>query len=292
MYRKKIIFDIRKSPYIFIAPFLIVFLVFWLWPIIQSFIWGFYEWDGIGKMIFVKFDNYINLFKDYDFTISLKNTFMAGAVYIFIMVIIAIILGFILNSNLLKGYYFFRTAFFIPVTVSLSVVALIFFIIYSPANGILNKILLSLGIGSPIDWLGNPKLALWSIVILRIWRVTGYYAIFILAGLQGISLETIEAGLIDGANKWQMTRFIILPQLKSVIVYVVLIASVAAFQLFEEPWILNQGGPINSTSTVGIFIYRNAFQYNRLGYACASSYLLTIIIIVFAIFHLRITKEQ
>ena len=285
------LFDKKKSPYFFIAPFFVMFVIFWIWPIAQSFIWSFNEWDGISEKKFVGFGNYISLFNDNDFLISLKNTILAAIVYIIILLVIALILGFLLNSAILKGRAFFRTSFFIPVTVSLPVVALIFYIIYARHNGVLNNILSFLGIPGSVNWLGDPKFALWSIVGLRVWRAVGYYTIFVTAGLQAIPKNTIEAGRVDGASTWQIIRHIILPQLKPIIVYIVIASSIWAFQLFEEPWILTQGGPVNATSTVAIHIYRNAFQFFKLGYASASAYALTIVIMIFAIINLKIAKD-
>jgi len=284
-------FDKKKSPYFFIAPFFIMFAVFWIWPIAQSFIWSFTKWNGISEKKFVGFRNYISLFNENDFLISLKNTILAAIVYIIVLLVIALILGFLLNSAMLKGRAFFKTSFFIPVTVSLPVVALIFYIIYAPHNGVLNNILSFLGIPGSVNWLTDPKIALWSIVGLRLWRAVGYYTIFVIAGLQAIPKSTIEAGRVDGANTWQTIRYIILPQLKSIIVYIIIASSIWAFQLFEEPWILTQGGPANATSTVAIHIYRNAFQFSKLGYASASAYVLTMVILIFAIISFKIAKD-
>ncbi len=284
-------FDKKKSPYFFIAPFFIMFVIFWIWPIVQSFIWSFTKWDGLSEKKFVGFGNYIALFSEKDFLISLKNTILAAAVYIILLLIISLILGFLLNSAVLKGRAFFRTSFFIPVTVSLPVVALIFYIIYAPHNGVLNNIFSFLGMADSINWLGDTKFALWSIVGLRVWRAAGYYTIFVIAGLQAIPRNTVEAGHVDGAGTWQIIRHIILPQLKPIIVYIIIASSIWAFQLFEEPWILTQGGPINATSTVAIHIYRNAFRFFKLGYASASAYVLTMVIMIFAIINLKIAKD-
>ena len=284
-------FDKRKSPYIFIAPFFIMFIAFWIWPIAQSLTWSFSEWDGFTEKKFVGVGNYLSLFIENDFLISLRNTIVAAVAYVIILLVIALLLGFLLNSATLKGRAFFRTSFFIPVTVSLPVVALIFYIIYAPHNGVLNNMLAFLGLSGSINWLGDSKFALWSIVVLRVWRAAGYYTIFIIAGLQAIPKTTIEAGYVDGANTWQAIRYIILPQLKPIIVYVVIASSIWAFQLFEEPWILTQGGPINATSTVAIHIYRNAFQFFKLGYASASAYVLTMVIMIFAIINLKIAQD-
>ena len=284
-------FDKKKSPYIFIAPFFIMFTVFWIWPIAQSFIWSFSEWNGFTEKKFVGVRNYLTLFIENDFLISLRNTIVAAIAYVIILLAVALLLGFLLNSAMLKGRAFFRTSFFIPVTVSLPVVALIFYIIYAPHNGVLNNMLAFLGLSGSINWLGDSKFALGSIVVLRVWRAAGYYTIFIIAGLQAIPKTTIEAGYVDGANSWQAIRYIILPQLKPIIVYVVIASSIWAFQLFEEPWILNQGGPMNATSTVAIHIYRNAFQFFKLGYASASAYVLTMVIMIFAVINLNIAND-
>jgi ABC-type sugar transport system permease subunit len=175
--------------------------------------------------------------------------------------------------------------------VSLPVVALIFMIIYTPHNGILNKILALVGAPPDTDWLGNPHTALGSIVALRLWRAAGYYSVFVLAGLQAIPRETVEASLMDGASALQTGFYVILPQLKPVLVYVAIASSVWAFQLFEEPWILTEGGPANATSTVGIHIYTNGFKFFKLGYASASAYLLAMVILGFALLQLGVTRE-
>ncbi len=281
----------RKSPYLFLLPFLLMFTVFWVWPIIQSFLWSFYSWDGLRKPEFLGLRNYIALFQETDYLIALKNTLSAAFVYIAVMLMCALVLGFLLNSSLLPGRSGFRAIFFLPVTVSLPVVALIFYIIYAKNNGVLNSLLLNLGMKTPVDWLGNPRVNLWAIVALRIWRASGYYAVFILAGLQGVPEELIEAGVIDGAGRWQLVWRIILPLLRPVILYIVVASSIWAFQLFEEPWILTQGGPMNSTSTIAMHVYRNGFQFFRLGYASTSAYVLTLIIVVFTGIQMLISRR-
>lgn len=289
---EKRMFTKKYSAYWFIAPFLLMFGTFWVWPILQSLIWSFYKWDGLSSPIVRGIQNYVALFRDYDFLVALKNTVVAAVVYIAVMTTIAILFGFLLSSRRLVGRSVFRTILFLPVTVSLPVVALVFLLIYAPNNGILNKVLLALGATHPVSWLGDPKTALWSIVALRVWRAVGYYSIFIIAGLHNIPRETVEAGRIDGARYSQLLRYILLPQLKSMIVYVIIVSSIWAFQLFEEPWILTQGGPMNATSTIAIYIYRNGFQYFRLGVASTSGYVLTLITLAFALLNLRISREK
>ncbi len=284
-------FNRRYSPYLFTAPFVIMFVAFWVWPIIQSFVWSLHDWDGIRKAKFVGLRNYISLFREPVFLVSLGNTIAAAVVYIALLVVLALVIATGLNSDLLWGRTALRSAFFVPVTVSLPVVALVFMIIYTPHNGILNKILSLFGAPSDTDWLGTPRTALGSIVALRLWRAAGYYAVFVLAGLQAIPRETVEASRIDGASSLQTGFLVVLPQLKPVLVYVAIASSVWAFQLFEEPWILTEGGPANATSTVGIHIYTNGFKFFKLGYASASAYLLAMVILGFALLQLGVTRE-
>ncbi len=286
------LFDKRKSPYLFLLPFLVMFCFFWLWPILQSFYWSMLKWDGLRSPIFVGIDNYTRLFREEDYLVAMRNTLLAAAVYIVVMVMAAIFLGFMLNSTLLWGRTAFRTIVFLPVTVSLPVIALVFFIIYAMNNGVLNNILLAIGFKNPVDWLGDTRINLWSIVALRIWRASGFYAIFILAGLQAIPEDVIEASLIDGASGMQIKRLILLPMLRPVIVYIIIASSIWAFQLFEEPWILTRGGPINSTSTIAMHVYRNGFQYFHLGYASASAYILAFLIIIFALTQMYVFRDK
>ncbi len=284
-------FDRKKSPYLFLFPFMLMFVVFWVGPIFQSLYWSLFHWDGLRPPLFVGLGNYLALFREHDFLVSLMNTVAAAGVYILVMVSLALALGFALDSQLLVARGFFRASFFIPVTVSLPVVALVFNIIYAPNNGILNKLLLLVGVGEPIGWLTDRGISLWSIVALRVWRAAGYYSIFVIAGLQAIPGETIEAARMDGARYLQVVRNIILPQLKPIIIYVIIASSIYAFQLFEEPWILTQGGPMNATSTVGIHIYRNGFQFFNLGYGSASAYVLATVILLFALAQMRLSRE-
>ncbi len=284
------VFNRKYSPYLFTAPFAIMFLAFWVWPIVQSVVWSLLDWDGIRKAKFVGLRNYFALFREPVFLVSLGNTVAAAVVYIALLVLLALVIAVGLNSQMLAGRTVFRSAFFVPVTVSLPVVALIFMIIYTPHNGILNKIFALFG-ARDTDWLGNPHTALGSIVALRLWRAAGYYSVFVLAGLQAIPRETLEASVIDGASSLQTGLFVVLPQLKPVLVYVAIASSVWAFQLFEEPWILTEGGPANATSTVGIHIYTNGFKFFKLGYASASAYLLAMVILGFALLQLAVAKE-
>lgn len=270
-----------------------MFVVFWLWPIVQSFLLSFQSWDGLRAARYVGLDNYRQLlFTDSVFITALKNTLLSWFVYEIILLFIAIALGFVLNSRNRFARGPFRFICFLPVTMSTAVVALVFTLIYSPNNGVLMNIVRSLRLPWQINWLGDPNVALWSIVAVRIWRAAGFYAILILAGLQNVSSDQLDAARVDGASPWQTTWYVTLPALKPIIAYLSVVSSVWALQIFEEPWIMTGGGPMGSTVTVLMHLYRNTFQYFKLGYGAAISYVLTLIILILAALQLRLMRSE
>lgn len=282
----------KLAPYIFIIPFLIMFLIFWIWPIIQSFRISLTDWDGFTPSKFIGFENYLKLLKDNNFITALKNTVLAALVYLVFVVVLSLILGIFLGLMDLRFRNFFRTSYFLPVTMSLVVVATIFQLIYSRTGGLLNNNILKLLNLPPVDWLGNSKLALWSIVGLRVWRNTGYYSIFIIAGLQNIPKNLYEAAMVDGATMWDCIKRITLPLLRPMILYVIVVSSIWAFQLFDEPWVLTKGGPANATLTMAMILYRNSFKYYKLGYGAAISYILTLLMIIFSLIQMRVFRRR
>jgi len=284
--------DKKIAPYLFILPFLAIFLFFWIAPIFASFYYSLTEWNGISPPEFAGIKNYLKLSGDTDFFIAIKNTILAGIGYIGVLVPLALGIALVLNQKFLKLKPFFRLSFFIPVTVSLVVVALVFNLILLKEGGVLNSFLGFVGLPANIDWLGDQDVALWSIVLLRLWRATGYYAIIMLAGLQSISGELYEAAEMDGANKFHIVLNITIPLLKPVIIFVVVISTIWSFQLFTEPWILNQGGPNNATLTMVIYLYRNSFRYFKLGYGAAISYILTMLILGFSFMQMKLSGEM
>lgn len=280
----------RIAPYVFVLPFFVMFAVFWIGPIISSLWISLTEWNGIGSAKFVGLSNYARLFDDRIFHIAIRNTLMSTIVYDVFLVVMAICLALLVELPFLRWHRFFRSALLLPVTISLAVVALIFQLIYTRYGGVANQLFGLVGIG-PIDWLGNPDIALWAIVAMRLWRATGYYGIIVLAGLQNIPQELLEAASIDGASRPKAIWHIVLPLLKPIISFVVISSSIWALQLFDEPWILTQGGPMNSTMTMVVHLYQNSFQYLTLGYGAAISYVLTLIILAFSLLQLRLFRD-
>ena len=270
------------TPYLFLAPFFLTFIAFWLGPIIASLIYSFTDWRGFASPRFIGFANYTKLFDDPRFWVALKNTLFYGVVYVTILNLSALALALCLDSLWLRFKNAIKVGFFLPVTISLVVAAVIFEMIFAKGVGLLNIVQKAIGLGE-IDWLGDPRFSIWAIIILRVWRALGYYAVIYFAGLQGIPNDVKEAARLDGCSPWQVTRYVTLPLLKPVILFGVIMSTIWALELFDEPWVLTKGGPADSTLTIVIYLYQAGFQYVELGYAAAVSYVLTLMIVAIAI---------
>jgi lactose/L-arabinose transport system permease protein len=281
----------RAVPYAFLAPFFLMFGVFWLYPICYSLFLSFTRWDGLTPLQIIGFANYVSLLGDDSFLTAVTNTVLSAVVYVAILVALATGFGIALGWLDVRARALFRTALFLPVTMALVVSSVVFSFVYARDYGLVNQVITSIGLPAR-DWLGNPSLALWSIVALRIWRNTGYYAIFVISGLQAIPGSQYEAARVDGASAWAIIRHITLPLLTPMLLYVTVVSSIHALQLFDEPWVLTGGGPGQSTTTMVMYLYQNTFKYFRLGYGAAISWVLTVIILGFALVQARLLRSQ
>lgn len=270
----------RLAPYVFISPFYVLFAVFLLVPILVGFYLSFTEWAGLGSPEVVGLDNYTRLFNDPQFYRSLLNTVYFVAVSMLIVVPLALFIAQALNTRGLRGRDMFRMIYFTPIVLSPIVIVLIFQLYFDKNFGLLNAALQAVfGFGG-IDWLGSPWWAKISVSILIVWRWTGYLVIFFLAGLQGVPRELHEAAEIDGAGPVKRFLNITLPSLRPVTAFILVTSLVGTAQIFEEPYLLTGGGPNFATLTVGIFIYRAAFQRQEIGYAAAAGVVLFVIVFV------------
>src|SRR5699024_1284127 len=265
----------KTAPYVFIFPAVLFFLLFTAYPIIKSFILSFQKSEG-GINTFAVLDNYIRLFQDSLFYQSLANTLIILVLQVPIMIFLAIVLANLLNSYLLKMKGLFRVSFFSPAVTSLVAASVIFLLLLNPDYGIINFLLSNIGL-DPIGWLNNPYWAKISIVMVMIWRWTGYNMIILLAGLQNIPHDLYEAARIDGAGKIRHFFSITIPQLRPVILFTVITSTIGTLQLFDEPYNLTGGGPVNSTTTITMYLYQNAFQYFDFEYASAIAYVVVVI---------------
>lgn len=277
----------KFAPYLFIAPFFILFAIFMVYPLISSLVMGFYEMRGFKSRIFVGFENFTDLFQDPIFWKSLLNTTLFALGTLLLQLPIALFLAILLNAKFVKGKNFLRLAFFTPVLVAGVFVAIIFNLIYDQRAGLINNEFLLFG--KEIGWLSNPNYVMLAVIITGVWQWAGYNMIFFLAGLQGIRQELYEAAAVDGANWWQSFIHITLPSLRPVIAFVVVVSMIGSFQLFDLPYILTNGGePADAGTTIVMYLYKNGFQFMRLGYAATIGWVLFIIIAIISIAQLKL----
>jgi multiple sugar transport system permease protein len=294
MKRENKIFGIYAA-YFFLAPAVSAIFIFFFIPVIAAFIISFTDFDiyalsSLSNTRFIGFENYIKLFNDPLFWTALKNTFYyvigAGPVSVAISLGAAILL----NSKLIRFKGIFRMTYFIPVVTTLVAVAIVWRFIYHPKFGMLNYVLGFFGI-NPVDWLGDPNLAMPAIILMSVWKNFGYNMIIFIAGLQNIPDELYEAAMIEGANAWQRFRKITLPMLVPTTVFVSIITMIGFFQLFAEPYVMTQGGPLNSTLSIVGYMYQEGFRWWNMGYSASLAFVLFIIIFIATLFQLRIQKN-
>lgn len=280
----------KLAPFIFIGPFLVIFLFFMVYPIIYSFVLSFSKYRA-GRITFVNIRNYSYLLTDGLFYKSLLNTFIIGIIQVPIMIILALILGSILNSAYIKLKGMFRMFTFMPVLIDAVSYSIVFSLLFNEDGGFINGLLKNIGIG-PQKWFSSGPLAMALVIIALTWRWTGYNSIIMLSGLQNISNDLYEAASIDGANAFVKFWKITIPELKPVIIFAVFNSINGTLQLFTEPQLLTQGGPANATMTTVLYLYNTGFKNFNFGVASAGSYILAIIIAVLTLVQLRVTRED
>lgn len=278
--------QLKVYPYLFIAPFFILFTIFLAYPVVDSFVLSFMREEGKSVPRFIGLTNYANLIQDPRFLAALKNTSLFAVGSVFVLSSLAFILAIAVNSSLvpwlnLKSFY--RVAYFVPLLTSAVVVSLMFGILYDYKSGLLNGVIASVvGASHKVGWVTDPHVALWSILLLAIWQFTGLNSLYFVAGLQNIPKEIEEAAIIDGAGRWTLLTKITVPMLRPIILFVVVTAINGAYHLFAQPYLLTGGGPSDATLTMTMYLYQTGFQYFNLGYASAIGYTLVIVIMIIA----------
>ncbi|MEM9276036.1 MAG: sugar ABC transporter permease [Cyanobacteria bacterium P01_F01_bin.143] len=280
------------APYLFLLPAITILTLTIFLPAIQAFALSFtqYEYDLTQAPEWVGFTNFQRLWSDRDFWQTIGNTllYLAGAVPV--LVIVPLILAILVNQKL-PGIYWFRTTFYTPVVISMVVAGIAWKALYIN-NGILNQFLKQMGLKEGIPWLTDPKLALWSVMVVTIWKGLGYYMVIYLAGLQSISPELYEAAAIDGSDGWHKHWDITFPLMKPYLFLVAVISAISATKVFEEIYVMTQGGPRNSSKTVVYYLYEKAFQELDISYACTIGLVLFLGILGLSIINLRLSAKQ
>jgi lactose/L-arabinose transport system permease protein len=273
-------------PYTFVLPYLIIFGLFWAWPILYSVYLSFLDTRGFPWALEWGV-NWGRILKDPFFMQALKNTLLLLLIQVPIMLVLATGLAVALNSPLLKLKGFYRFAFFAPVVVGAVAYSAVFRLLFNTQNGAVNAALTGLGLPR-IDWLNAPVPAFILIILTVTWRWTGYNAIIILAGLQNIALELYEAAKIDGASPWQQFWRITLPLLRPILLFSLVLSVIGTLQLFTEPFLITGGGPGNATLTLGVYLYQQGFRTFNFGYASAIGYAIAALAVLFSALQLRL----
>ena len=276
------------TPWILIFPTLVGLLVFRLIPIVSSLVLSFTKWNLITDPVFIGIKNFRELFADPDFWKIVGNTLKITLGYVAGSMVFGLLLALLVNKKI-RGMNFFRAAIYMPVITSSVAVGIVWTRILGPKYGILDFLLKKIGITAPY-WLQDPNLALWTLTFVQVWKMSGYYMILFLAGLQSISHEVIEASIVDGATPSQRLFRVTIPMLAPTTFFVLTVAIMDAFKNFELIYARTMGGPQNATNTLVYSVYLNAFSYNRVGYAEAIAWVLMVLVGALTILNFFIKK--
>lgn len=279
------------TPYLLISPAMLVFVLFFILPLGFMGVLSFSNWNMLSPEIpWVGFDNYIALLKDAFFLETMKNTFVYTTIYVIAIVVISIPLAVWLNKNTWI-HRVAQAAVFSPHIISLVSVAMIWMFIMDPMNGILNFIMSIVGI-EEIGWLTDPDIALYSLILVTVWKGVGYYTLILIAALASIPKDIYEAAALDNASWWRTFMKITIPAISPTIYFVVIINIINALQTFETINIMTQGGPVNSTTTFVYYIYEEGFMNFDLGSASAAGMILLVILMVLTYFYFRLLGRK
>jgi len=282
--KSKVVRAESQAAWIFVSPFIILFIAFKVYPIIYSFTMSFKKWNGFGRITDVGLNNYIQLLtNDSTYGTAFKNTLIIWVANIMFVVAVGFLLALIINHHNLPWKSFFRTSFYLPQAVAVVPLCLTFSYIFEYHFGFANLLLKSLGL-STVDWLLSPNNAMATIISVIIWRTAPWHMVILLGGMQNIPDSLFEAAEIDGCNEFKKVRYITIPVLKPIFFYCFLMGSISSFQLFQEPYVITKGGPGDSTTTLSLYMYKSAFEYFKLGYASSITFVSLVVIIILSIF--------
>lgn len=302
--------QIKSVAYVFISPFFVLFGLFLLFPILYTLYLSFFSYEGvsfdnlfwidlgpvflevprIAELQFVGFGNYARILSDGLFWQSMYNTMYILVIQVPIMIGLALALALALNASFVRFKGFFRTAVALPVSANIVAYSTIFLLLFNEL-GLVNSVLAAIGV-EPVAWFRSQFWARKSIIAAVTWRWTGYNMIILLAGLQTIPKQLYEAAEIDGASRWEKFRYVTVPQLKPVLLFVVVLSTIGTFKLFAEPYVITGGGPSNATITIVQYIYQEAFESWNLGYASALTVIFVAIVSAISIIQIRIGGDD
>jgi multiple sugar transport system permease protein len=276
----------EKSGSLMAGPYAAFLLIFSVYPIVFALVLVFLQWDLVTTPTFAGADNVRLLIHDGRFWRAVLNTFVFLSIHVPLQIVSALGLALALNRQL-AGRSFWRAAFFLPVVISGAVVAILWSNLYATDVGLINHLLAKIGI-SPVPWLTDPRTAMPAIAVMVTWKNVGFYVIIYLAGLQYIPRSCQEAIEIEGATAWQRFWYLTLPSLLPQTILVVTLSTINGFQLFIEPYVMTGGGPLRRTYSVVLYLYNNAFEYQKMGYAATIGVALALIIGIVVVIQRRV----
>ncbi|MGO4529338.1 carbohydrate ABC transporter permease [Paenibacillus sp. 2TAF8] len=287
----------KLNAYIFIIPSLFLTLVFGIYPLLWALRYMFYDYQGIGKPIFIGLDNFARIMRDGQFWDSVKNTGVYALGKLVITIPLSLILAIILNRKW-RGRSLFRAVFYLPTIFSASVMAIVFFIIFNSYNGILNQLLLKYHIiSSPIGWL-DANHAMLTTIIIAIWGAVGNYMLLFIAGLQSIPEELYEAASLDGASEFQKLHNVTIPLLGPVMQMIIMLAITTALKGYESIMVLTEGGPYGKTEVMYLYLFKLLFPVSadtqslqQLGYGSAVGFTTALIVGAVTLIYFQISKK-
>jgi raffinose/stachyose/melibiose transport system permease protein len=274
----------RIVPVLYIAPAFIMLALLVYYPLVRNIVNGFYEWNPFTlDRKFVSVDNYTRLFKDPVFYTVLKNNLLYAAISVILQVGLGLVIAAILEDKIFRRFStFFRTSFFIPVLISMTVIGILFSFIYNPEVGLLNNFLRLVGLGEwAKGWLGEPKTAIFSVIAVSQWQSLGYTVMLYVLAVQKVPGELYEAATIDGAGKIRTFFSITVPQVKEITFVLLIYTVTGSFLVFSEVYVLTSGGPSNSSQVFSTYLYQKAFIDNEPGYASAIANVILGITLIF-----------
>lgn len=279
--------------WLFVSPALIGFGIFTFGAILYSLYLSFTDYDMFGTPEWVGLENYIKAFtNDEYFYQYFGNTFYFAIALVPVVLVISLFLAILINKKVGRLTKAYRVALFLPSITSTVAVSMVWLWIFNPDMGILNNFLTAIGFHNPPMWLSDPEWSKPALIIMRVWQMSGYYMLLFLAGLQTIPETLYEAAEVDGASSWQRFTRITVPMLSNTTFVVVILLIIESFNMFESIFVMTEGGPLGSTSTIMYYIYEQGFMSYNMGYASALAWIFFALILVFTLIQFRFRREQ
>lgn len=280
---------IQQKGFYFVLPTLIIYGIFLIYPMLSAFHYSFFKWNMISESKFVGLKNYIRMFGDRRFWNSYYTTFHFTLISIFIIVILAFLLALLFQEKMLLKN-FFQSSIFVPVILTMVAIAVVWQFMFQ-STGVFSNIFLDI-FGINIKWLTSKSIAPYSMILVNVWKITGYYMIIFIAGLLNIPQIYYEAAKVDGATYIQRLFFITIPQLKNTFILAFVSGVIFSFAAFPQQYVMTEGGPARSTEVLALLIYKQAFEFTKFGYSSAISVAFFITLLIFSIIQFKIFQSE